>query len=73
MTWDQEQEPVNPRYQKVAMCVLRVEGRGDTDVRITLRATPDLTNSALETTQSFADAEAALSAVADFLRAATWK
>ena len=71
MTWSQE--PANSRHQEVAVCVLRVEGRGDNDVRITLRVTPDITNSALETTQSFADSEGALSAVADFLRAATRK
>jgi hypothetical protein len=69
MTWSQE--PVNPRHQEVAMCVLRVEGRGNNDVRITLRATPDITKSELETTQSFADPETTISAVAVFLRMAT--
>lgn len=71
MTWSQQ--PINPRHQEVAMCVLRVEGRSDNDVRITLRATPDITNSDLETTQSFADGETTLAAVADFLRMVTLK
>jgi hypothetical protein len=71
MTWTQE--PASPRHRAVAMCLLRVEGRGDNGVRITLRATPDITNPSLETTHSFADSEAALSAVAVFLRMATRK
>lgn len=71
MTWSQE--PANSRHQAVAMCVLRVEGHGDNGVRITLRATPDITHPELETTRSFADSKATLSAVADFLRVATKK
>lgn len=63
------QQPAGPgRPALVAMCVLRVEGQDSGNVRITVRTTSDITDSELETTQSFADSDAALSAVGDFLR-----
>lgn len=67
MTWSEQ--PSEPgRQAPVAMCVLRIEGRGVGVVRITVRTTPDIANSELETMQSFADSDAALSAVGEFLR-----
>jgi hypothetical protein len=50
------------------MCVVRVEARGARGVLITMTTSPDIINSAPETTRSLIDPEATLSIISDFLR-----
>jgi hypothetical protein len=55
------------RPTKTAVCVLRVEGRGEAGVLITVTTTPDVSMRSPGKTRSVADAAEALSLVATFL------
>ena len=52
---------------RVAVCVLRVENRGEAGILITITATPDVQTTVPGRTQSVAKAEEALALVARFL------
>jgi hypothetical protein len=55
------------RPTRTAVCVLRVEPRGEADVLITVITTPDVTATSPGHTQTAADVDEALSLVASFL------
>jgi hypothetical protein len=52
---------------RVAVCVLRVESRGEAGILITITTTPDVQTTVPGRTQSVAQAEEALALVARFL------
>lgn len=55
------------RHAKTAVCVLRVESRGEAGVLITVTTTPDVSMTSPGQARSVADAAEALSLVASFL------
>jgi hypothetical protein len=55
------------RPARTAVCVLRVESRGEAGVLITVTTTPDVSARSPDQTRSVADAAEALSLVANFL------
>jgi hypothetical protein len=55
------------RHAKTAVCVLRVERRGEAGILITVTTTPDVSLTSPGQARSVADAADALSLVASFL------